>query len=122
MDTKGFTLVEVIVVAVIVAILALVGVQMYIGYVNDAKLEVLENSAASAATYLNAAETLGAQVPGDDIALSLSGTGRWITRVGSGDSTVLSAPAGVTIIINVSDKSVSSSDDDTTSTSYKYSQ
>ncbi len=49
---QGFTLVEVIVVAVIVAVLALVGIQLYTGYVQDARQNTAENLAASAAGYL----------------------------------------------------------------------
>ena len=49
---KGFTLVEVIVVAVIVAVLALVGIQLYQGYATEARRNTAENLAASAASYL----------------------------------------------------------------------
>jgi prepilin-type N-terminal cleavage/methylation domain-containing protein len=51
-DRKGFTLVEVIVVAVIVAVLALVGIQLYQGYVTEARRNTAENLAGSAASYL----------------------------------------------------------------------
>ncbi len=51
-NTKGFTLVEVIVVAVIVAVLALVGIQLYQGYVVEARRNTAENLAASAASFL----------------------------------------------------------------------
>ena len=57
---KGFTLVEVIVVAVIVAVLALVGIQLYTGYVADARQNTAENLAASAAGYLATERNRGA--------------------------------------------------------------
>ncbi len=51
-NRKGFTLVEVIVVAVIVAVLALVGIQLYQGYVVESQRNTAENLAASAAGFL----------------------------------------------------------------------
>jgi prepilin-type N-terminal cleavage/methylation domain-containing protein len=54
-NKKGFTLVEVIVVAVIVAILASVAVPLYLGYVESSRLNVCENAAGAAAAYLGAA-------------------------------------------------------------------
>lgn len=53
-NAKGFTLVEVIVVAVIVAVLALVAVQLYQGYVRESRKNTAENLAASAAGFLQA--------------------------------------------------------------------
>jgi prepilin-type N-terminal cleavage/methylation domain-containing protein len=53
-NNKGFTLVEVIVVAVIVAVLALVAIQLYQGYVREARRNTAENLAASAAGHLQA--------------------------------------------------------------------
>ena len=53
---KGFTLIEVMVVAVIVAVLAAVAIPAYNGYITDAKTSVAENTAstiaASAAAYM----------------------------------------------------------------------
>lgn len=54
-NRKGFTLVEVIVVAVIVAVLALVGIQLYQGYVTESRRNTAENLAASAASFLQSA-------------------------------------------------------------------
>jgi prepilin-type N-terminal cleavage/methylation domain-containing protein len=51
---KGFTLVEVIVVAVIVAVLALVAIQLYRGYVSESRRNTAENLGAAAAGYLQA--------------------------------------------------------------------
>jgi len=47
---KGFTLIEVLVVAVIVAILAAVAIPAYMSYVGDSKTQVMQNTAATVAT------------------------------------------------------------------------
>jgi len=44
---KGFTLVEVIVVAVIVAVLAAVAIPLYMGYIKDSRINVGNNVAGS---------------------------------------------------------------------------
>lgn len=54
-SSKGFTLVEVIVVAVIVAVLALVAIQLYRGYVTESRQNTAENLAASAASFIESA-------------------------------------------------------------------
>lgn len=51
-NNKGFTLVEVIVVAVIVAVLALVAIQLYQGYVKESRKNTADNLAASAAAFM----------------------------------------------------------------------
>ena len=48
-NQKGFTLVEVIVVAVIVAVLAAVAIPLYNGYIHDSRVNVANNTAASVA-------------------------------------------------------------------------
>jgi len=52
--SKGFTLVEVIVVAVIVLILAAVAIPLYLGYVKDARKSVAENAASEIGQFLAA--------------------------------------------------------------------
>jgi prepilin-type N-terminal cleavage/methylation domain-containing protein len=47
---KGFTLVEVIVVAVIVAVLAAVAIPLYMGYIRDSRINVCNNVAGSVAS------------------------------------------------------------------------
>jgi len=54
-NKKGFTLVEVIVVAVIVAVLAAVAIPLYMGYIRDSRMNVCQNNAASIASSLTAA-------------------------------------------------------------------
>lgn len=59
-SSKGFTLVEVIVVSVIVAILAAVAIPIYIGYINDAAQNVANNEAANFSTAVSAGINSGA--------------------------------------------------------------
>lgn len=54
-DQKGFTLVEVIVVAVIVLILAAVAIPLYNGYIRDSRVNVASNIAGSIASAFGAA-------------------------------------------------------------------
>ena len=49
-NQKGFTLVEVIVVAVIVAVLAAVAIPLYNGYIHDSRVNVANNTAGSVAS------------------------------------------------------------------------
>jgi prepilin-type N-terminal cleavage/methylation domain-containing protein len=54
-NEQGFTLVEVIVVAVIVAVLAAVAIPLYNGYIKDSRANVCQNNAASIASAYTAA-------------------------------------------------------------------
>ena len=58
-NNKGFTLVEVIVVAVIVLILAAVAIPLYNGYIRDARQASVENAAGALATALGGAVQSG---------------------------------------------------------------
>ena len=72
---KGFTLIEVLVVAVIVAILAAVAIPAYTAYIKSTKLDVAKNLAAtivsSAAVYYSKypTATMSYEKPGYDIGM-----------------------------------------------------
>jgi prepilin-type N-terminal cleavage/methylation domain-containing protein len=67
-NEQGFTLVEVIVVAVIVAVLAAVAIPLYNGYIRDSRNNVCQNNAASiASTFTAALQQDAAFVPGNAI-------------------------------------------------------
>jgi type IV pilus assembly protein PilA len=53
-NQKGFTLVEVIVVAVIVAVLAAVTIPLYMGYIKDSRINVANNTAGTVASAFGA--------------------------------------------------------------------
>jgi prepilin-type N-terminal cleavage/methylation domain-containing protein len=58
-NSKGFTLVEVIVVAVIVAVLAGVAVLSYNGYIKDSRKNMAANTAGSIASLFGAGKAQG---------------------------------------------------------------
>jgi prepilin-type N-terminal cleavage/methylation domain-containing protein len=80
-NNKGFTLVEVIVVAVIVLVLAAVAIPLYNGYIQDSRANVASNSAASIAAMYVAAAQIG--VP---VTASANGTGLVVTAANDGNS------------------------------------
>lgn len=120
MKKEGFTLVEIIVVAVIVVVLALIGVQIYQGYVQESRQMVIENTAGSAATYLNTAVNLGIAITKESFESPLTDAGTWVTNTEGGNSSLFRAPAGVIVTINTSSKSVTASMGEHTSDEYKY--
>lgn len=105
---QGFTLIEVIVVATIVAILALSMIQIYVGYVDNSQQQVVKNCAATAATYLNAAENLGVDIA-NDFYQELKGDDEWSTPSAGGTPSTFRAPAGVIITIDNTSGTVSAS-------------
>jgi prepilin-type N-terminal cleavage/methylation domain-containing protein len=121
-DNHGFTLVEVIVVSVIVAVLALGAVLLYIGYVNDARKNNIENVAASAAGFLNSAVNLDAAVPGAGIATPLTEAGKWELTTPAGGACVLRCPVGTQIDIDAGTKTVTARyvNHNVVSSPYKY--
>lgn len=96
-NQKGFTLVEVIVVAVIVAVLALVAIQLYQGYVREARSNTAENLAASAASFLQAAENVTQNY---NPATPLIAGGTWTsTMPTSGEVITFACPANARLTV-----------------------
>jgi prepilin-type N-terminal cleavage/methylation domain-containing protein len=58
-NQKGFTLVEVIVVAVIVAVLAAVAIPLYMGYIKDSRIDVGNNVAGTISSACGASTQQG---------------------------------------------------------------
>ena len=80
-NNKGFTLVEVIVVAVIVLILAAVAIPLYNGYIRDSRQASLENAGGAIASALGAARQTGKNVNQSGVV-----SGPSFITMGSGDS------------------------------------
>ena len=96
--SQGFTLVEVIVVAVIVAILAAVAIPLYTGYVRDSRVKVADNIAGSVASACGGIKAFDpAEIPDGAF-----GSGSVITVPGTNaaDSKIISIPDGFTVAIN----------------------
>ncbi len=92
-SSEGFTLVEVIVVAVIVAILASVAIPLYLNYVTTSRNQVALNTAGSVATFCAACQNGGGTVGGITTTAQNSFT---ITCTGgSGDQTRMAVPAAL---------------------------
>ena len=94
LSQKGFTLVEVIVVAVIVAALAAVAIGVYLNYVKDARKSAVKNSVSSLAAFcgacVNSQNTL--TLP------TLPATGGVVKcAVGSADSSSINIPSDVKV-------------------------
>lgn len=98
-NRKGFTLVEVIVVAVIVAVLALVGIQLYQGYVVESQRNTAENLAASAAGFLQTAvNSIGIANTDAIVPNPLPGGQTWVVNLGGGPNVVtFTCPVNATI-------------------------
>lgn len=98
-NQKGFTLVEVIVVAVIVAVLAAVAIPLYIGYINDSNRQAAQNAAGSLLSFISAGcNSQSVFVPADPQAY-VGGAGAQITATTPAPGNQLvtfTCPTGVT--------------------------
>jgi len=104
-NRKGFTLVEVIVVAVIVAVLAAVAIPLYLGYVESSKANVANNLAGSAASFLAAAKNTGKDVAEFTTPL-VSGSSWTYTPPGATTAVKFTCPEKCTIDVNTTTVSV----------------
>lgn len=101
---RGFTLVEVIVVAVIVAVLATVAIPLYTNYVESSKKAIAENCAGSLASFISAGIAVGG-IKKDDLKTEYKGdsTEIVIAKTGPNDSdpkTEFMIPLGVTCVVD----------------------
>jgi prepilin-type N-terminal cleavage/methylation domain-containing protein len=96
-NNKGFTLVEVIVVAVIVLVLAAVAIPLYNGYVRDSRQAAAENIAGSIAALAGAVTQTGAT----GLAQAGSGVNLTIAAVGGqfGDDAQVLVPRGFQAVV-----------------------
>lgn len=99
-NNKGFTLVEVIVVAVIVLILAAVAIPLYNGYIQDSRAGSVENAAGAIASGLGAAVQTGGQISATAEVASGETQARFtITPVGGGEVSYIYVPKRLTATI-----------------------
>jgi type IV pilus assembly protein PilE len=97
LNTKGFTLVEVIVVAVIVAVLALVAIQLYQGYVKESRQNTAENLAASAAGFLQAAVNANGVDYVDGLDDEIADGAGWEVELSDSNNVYFNSPANATV-------------------------
>jgi prepilin-type N-terminal cleavage/methylation domain-containing protein len=112
-NQKGFTLVEVIVVAVIVAILAAVAIPLYLGYVTDSRVNQCENAAGSAASFCGACKNSGGTV-----AAAAYAPGATITC--PANTTTMSVPANITITVTANTVSAKHAKGEQSADTYKF--
>jgi prepilin-type N-terminal cleavage/methylation domain-containing protein len=89
--SEGFTLVEVIVVAVIVAVLASVAIPLYLNYVKTSRDQVARNTAGGIATFCAACQNGGGTVGG--ITTTAQSNFTVTCTGGSGDQTSMKVPS-----------------------------
>lgn len=119
-EFNGFTLIEVFVTVIIVAVLSLSAIQLYQAYVHDSKKNSIENVASSAAAFLNTAVNIGVAVPGSTISSTLSEQESWTINSPNRNQSIFSCPAGMSIVINESNKQVRVNYDNLQSNWYTY--
>ena len=95
-NINGFTLVEVIVTAVIVAVLAGVAVPVYLGYVNDTRQDAVEGIAETAAASANSVwrKTAKANIVLSDLNLTYSNPPYTVTINNTNGTIIVAATTG----------------------------
>lgn len=91
----GFTLVEVIVVAVIVAAMAAVAVPMYLGYVDSSRQNAAANAAGSAASFCGACRSIRGAVVDGTVA---AGGGNLQCQVGGTVTSRIDLPGDIIVV------------------------
>jgi type IV pilus assembly protein PilA len=100
---KGFTLVEVIVVAIIVAALAAVAIPLYNSYVTTSRNNAAANAAGSVASFLGACKNQAGAYTGITAATATAGPVTIVCKYGTAspqDSTTIAVPAGITVTVS----------------------
>lgn len=96
---SGFTLVEVIVVAIIVAALAAVAVPMYANYVTSSRENAAANASGSVASFMGACINQTGVVEGTDISATVETDGTksasLACKIGTVTSSSMQLPAGI---------------------------
>jgi prepilin-type N-terminal cleavage/methylation domain-containing protein len=95
-NNKGFTLVEVIVVAVIVLVLAAVAIPLYNGYINDSRRASMENAAGAIASGFGASiQAGGTAVINNNV--TAGGSVQFNPATPTGQSSIIVIPKGFTV-------------------------
>ena len=103
-NQRGFTLVEVIVVAVIVAALAAVAIPMYTSYVDSSRTNAAANAAGSVAAFMGACLNQGGVVE-DAPTTETDGTPATVRCLvnNNSDTTTVQLPQGIRIRVSSDD-------------------
>ncbi len=112
-DQKGFTLVEVIVVAVIVLVLAAVAIPLYNGYIEDSRTNVANNLAGSVASGFGAALQQG-NTPANTWITAATASASGKISIPNADATnaaanIITIPKGYTVTLNTTTMTVQAS-------------
>lgn len=102
LNQKGFTLVEVIVVAIIVAALAAVSIPLYNNYVATSKRNAAANAAGSVASFMGACMNQSGSVSGATASSPVAGPATLACAYGksAADTTKISVPDGITVTVS----------------------
>lgn len=115
----GFSLVEMIIVGAIVGILAVVAVFLYAGYTREARQDVAENLAASAASFVGSVSNMDETQLDNLDEMPTSGR-RWSVTLPSGAPSHFVCPQNATIDIDKPNSRLRAVVDQRPSQWYKY--